>query len=668
MRVLGLLLAGFWPAIGLAVPWQAQQWPWPDSLKTRELDEVVISTEKADGTLTPAHTTGTTAGIDAYVARLTGADLVARGMYAAEPVFRGMAGERVPVTINKMKIFGACTDKMDPVSSYVATNNLKSMAINKDAGSVGFVNATAGALDLRTKTPVFATNNVWHWQAGMGFRSVNAEKNMQAAASYSGSKWAMRLNGTWRQAGNYRAGGGREVLFSQYEKMNTALNTAFLLNDKTLLGMEYIYDRATDVGYPALPMDVALANGHIYALTVNHYLANGEWEAKIYGNNIYHEMDDSQRQVVMHMDMPGWRSTYGSYFTWKTSRDHNTWSLTAEYYMNRARAEMTMYPAGEIPMFMLTWPDVLRHDVSLAASHTRQWEYGLRTTLSARVEYAANQIRDDMGIRQLQAIGISGVAGNEFILPALSVSLQVPAGSTSKWNVQAAWSQRQPGVSEAFGYYLFNIQDNYDYIGDPRLKPETAWRLEGGYSRQYSQWRWRLQLYGYYMPNYIVGEIRPGYSPMTIGAAGVKFYVNLPFAYLYGFEADVKWQPLPTLSMAVRAQIPAGQDANGEPLPLQPPLKSTTNITWANNNWHLGAEWRAALAQNKPRLSYGESRTPGYGILNLQAGYRLTLNDWNLDILVAAKNLFDQYYWDHLDFNNIPQPGRSMEFSIRVNL
>ncbi len=668
MRVLGLLLAGFWPAIGLAVPWQAQQWPWPDSLKTRELDEVVISTEKADGTLTPAHTTGTTAGIDAYVARLTGADLVARGMYAAEPVFRGMAGERVPVTINKMKIFGACTDKMDPVSSYVATNNLKSMAINKDAGSVGFVNATAGALDLRTKTPVFATNNVWHWQAGMGFRSVNAEKNMQAAASYSGSKWAMRLNGTWRQAGNYRAGGGREVLFSQYEKMNTALNTAFLLNDKTLLGMEYIYDRATDVGYPALPMDVALANGHIYALTVNHYLANGEWEAKIYGNNIYHEMDDSQRQVVMHMDMPGWRSTYGSYFTWKTSRDHNTWSLTAEYYMNRARAEMTMYPAGEIPMFMLTWPDVLRHDVSLAASHTRQWEYGLRTTLSARVEYAANQIRDDMGIRQLQAIGISGVAGNEFILPALSVSLQVPAGSTSKWNVQAAWSQRQPGVSEAFGYYLFNIQDNYDYIGDPRLKPETAWRLEGGYSRQYSQWRWRLQLYGYYMPNYIVGEIRPGYSPMTIGAAGVKFYVNLPFAYLYGFEAEVKWQPFPTLSMAVRAQMPAGQDANGEPLPLQPPLKSTTNITWADNNWHLGAEWRAALAQNKPRLSYGESRTPGYGILNLQAGYRLTLNDWNLDILVAAKNLFDQYYWDHLDFNNIPQPGRSMEFSIRVNL
>ena len=44
--------------------------------------------------------------------------MVKRGSYAWEPLINGMATERTVITIDGMRIFGACTDKMDPITSY----------------------------------------------------------------------------------------------------------------------------------------------------------------------------------------------------------------------------------------------------------------------------------------------------------------------------------------------------------------------------------------------------------------------------------------------------------------------------------------------------------------------------------------------------------------------
>lgn len=70
-----------------------------------------------------------------------------------------------------------------------------------------------------------------------------------------------------------------------------------------------IFDRAKDVGYPALPMDVSRARAAI--ASVQHLVENiapvlRSWETKLYYNNVLHEMDDTKRPVVpIHMDMPG---------------------------------------------------------------------------------------------------------------------------------------------------------------------------------------------------------------------------------------------------------------------------------------------------------------------------------------------------------------------------
>lgn len=636
----------------------------PDSLRTYQLKEVIVSNESIDGVVSNKGKSGTTDNVDDYLKKLSGVDVINRGAYAAEPVYRGMSGDRAPVTINNMKIFGACTDKMDPVSSYVSTNNLKSIAVVKDASSHEAMNSTAGVIAFKTKSPVFNGATVWQGQVGGGFKSVNNEYNGQFSTAYSKRNFALRANGTYRKAGNYLVGGGEEVEFSQYEKTNMAISGSYLANENTIINGEYIFDLAQNVGYPALPMDVSTAKGNIYSLSAIKYIGSNQFEAKIYGNNIFHEMDDSQRIVVMHMDMPGWSNTYGSFINWQKESEDNTWAASVDYYLNQSRAEMTMYPTGEIPMYMLTWPDVQKNSVSLSLSNVKKIAEKLSLSTSARIELGTNEIKDEFGVKQLQAIGILGVTDNSFLLPSISAKLVSEVGSKTKLNFVASYGQRQASVSEGFGYYIYNSQDNFDYVGDPRLNPETAIKLETGVSVESKLFAWNLQAFGYYMPNYIIGEYRPEYSQMTIGASGVKFYVNLPSATLVGFEGGLGWQLTQEVNLATQVQYTYGVDAENEFLPMIPPLKNTLRVSYDNEQWIGGIEVRSAMAQNNIREIYGETVTPGYSILNLDAGYNFKLDKTLLRLGVQAKNLLDQYYWDHMDFNTIPSPGRSINISV----
>ncbi len=638
----------------------------PDSLKTYHLKEVVVSNETIDGIVSNKAKPSTTNNVDDFLKKLSGVDVINRGAYAAEPVYRGMSGDRAPVTINNMKIFGACTDKMDPVSSYVSTNNLKSIEVVKDANSNPTINSTAGVIAFKTKQPIFNGNKVWSGQVGGGFRSVNNEYNGQFSTAYSKNNLAFRANGTYRKAGNFVAGGGKEVEFSQYEKTNLAFSGSFLANKSTIINAEYIFDLAQNVGYPALPMDVSTARGNIYSLSINKYMGNNQFEAKIYGNNILHIMDDSQRTVVMRMDMPGWSNTYGAFVNWKKEIEGNTWAASVDYYLNQSRAEMTMYPVGEIPMYMLTWPDVQKNSISVAISNKKELTKSLSLSTSARIEAGSNKIKDEFGVKQLQAIGIR-VTGNSFLLPSISAKLVSAVGSNTKLNLVASYGQRQAGVSEGFGYYIYNSQDNFDYVGDPLLNPETTIKLETGIAVKKKLINWNLQAFGYYMPNYIIGEYRPEYSQMTIGASGVKFYVNLPSATLVGFEGGLGWLLTKKINFATQFQYTYGVDSENESLPMIPPLKNTVRVSYNNKQWNAGIELLNATAQNNIREIFGETVTPGYSILNLDAGYNFKLDAILLRLGVQAKNLLDQFYWDHLDFNNIPSPGRSINISVLIS-
>ena len=103
------------------------------------------------------------------------------------------------------------------------------------------------------------------------------------------------------------------VHFSQHQKWNAHSSASYRLKAHQTLIADYLQDQAGNVGYPALPMDVAYAKTKMGSLT--HEYQNSDkavyyWQSKIYYNNINHAMDNSKRPVdeipmQMRMAMTG---------------------------------------------------------------------------------------------------------------------------------------------------------------------------------------------------------------------------------------------------------------------------------------------------------------------------------------------------------------------------
>ena len=369
--------------------------------KAQNLDEVVIVSEAGRGRKRSVK--GQVASIDEHLSELKNVSLVRRGSYAWEPVVNNMQTERLSTTIDGMKIFYACTDKMDPVTSYVESGNLQSISLN--SGLDGNPQATGnigGSLDLKLRKAGF-DNDPFHASASAGHEWNGHMQVYGADAALSSHRTYLNAGAFYRHADNYQVGGGDELQFSQFQKVNVFTNAGLRLTEKDMVEATFIFDRATDVGYPALNMDVAKAEGLITSLSYKHLFRKASWETKVYYNHITHEMDDTTRpNVTIHMDMPGDSWTAGIYSLLTTSLKQHDLALNYDLYYNRLFADMTMYPGGAAPMYMVTWPDVGTLNTGVAVTDNVSIARNQSLRLSAKVAWQQQKLNNEEGYHALR--------------------------------------------------------------------------------------------------------------------------------------------------------------------------------------------------------------------------------------------------------------------------
>ncbi|HNS43222.1 MAG TPA: TonB-dependent receptor plug domain-containing protein, partial [Taishania sp.] len=155
-----------------------------DSMTSQQLDEVIISTRKilADGMAKPL------SGIEGFLNKMDALNLVQRGGYASEPYINGMSTERSVVTIDGMRIYGACTDKMDPVTSYVETTNLEKATVHGGSTNSATGASIAGSLDLVRKRAGFGVQQ-FKGAVFTGIETNNWQKIGGTSLSYSRPKF-----------------------------------------------------------------------------------------------------------------------------------------------------------------------------------------------------------------------------------------------------------------------------------------------------------------------------------------------------------------------------------------------------------------------------------------------------------------------------------------------
>ena len=605
-------------------------------------------------------------GTEDILSRVEGVSLIRRGPIGMEPVLRGFSSGQINVVIDGMKIFGACTDKMDPATIYTEPVNLKSIDIRYGGDGIGMGSTIGGTLNLKLADATVDSAGMLTGSLASGYyTSAGAVQNV-VAMNYGAQRWAIRLAGVYRKAGDYTDGASNQIAFSQYEKLNMSIAAKYLLNKHSSVKADFLLDNGWNIGFPALPMDVGYAKARIASISYEHLNHSGfiqELQTKIYANTVRHAMDDTRRpQVSMHMDMPGRSQTWGSFAQVKLAAvGRHFFSVKADFYYNTVKAEMTMFPYNAAPMYMRTWPENFQVVAGVYIEDEILLNEESRFGLKLRVESATAKVTDEIGRNQFSVLGYDVQDPLTRVLKSFNISYTRKLGQLLTLYVSTGLNERSPTTSERFGFYLFNRMDNHDFVGNPLLKNEQSFNNEINLLLSNEHFSWKISAFGSRVERYIMGVTQSGLNAMTPGAVGVRAYDNIPYAWLFGAESSFNCQLLNRHFILYHTlKWLRGKDDKNIALPQIAPLKSITSARFRHDQLFIQLENELSWRQNQVSLDFGEKASPGYSLFNLRCGYGFKLRKYSLDLTAGVENMFDKAYSEHLDWGTVLRPGRNI--------
>lgn len=662
---MGRILVAFFFSVCTA---QAQVILPTDTLPTRWLSTITIQSTKEVDTLQRFLLANKAIATEEMLSKLQGVSLIRRGSYAQEPMVQGMTSGQVNLTIDGMKMFGACTDKMDPVSIYIEPQNLESISVQTGAQGSRVGSTVGGSIDMHLVEPEFS-EQIFKGTGGLSYQSISSGLTAFTSGNYSKRTKAINYSLNYRKANNYKAGGGEEIGYTQYEKVNFTLGGKW----KTLRGTWYatlLADDGWNIGFASLPMDVGYAKARIASLEYEHSTCHGllsDWSAKVYYNSVKHSMDDSQRDdIVMHMDMPGESRTAGTYWNAKTQAvGKHVFNFRADFFYNQVLAEMVMYPENGNSMYMQTWPSSARADMGFYVGDTYTISRTTKLNTSIRWDAAGNFLHKGIGFEQARVF--DEVKQHTFQdAKSFAVGMRKQMGKISVVEGNVAYSDRLPSLSELYGFYLFNRNDGYDYIGNPQLETEKSASSDLRFS--FFLRNSELTLSGFYkqLHDYIFPEPMQEVSPMTPGANGVRKYKNIATANMWGGDFMLLSNLGKKTQVVTSLKWVRGIYAENKNLPLIPPLTATIALKFFPIKWiSIQAECDAAAKQNNYNAEFGEDATPAYSVYHLRIQQESTKK--KLSVACGVENLLDKKYHAHLDWGNIPRPGRNFYINLSYN-
>lgn len=601
-------------------------------------------------------------------------DFVRRGAFSFEPTLNNMTSERSIITIEGMRIFGACTDKMDPVTSYLESHNIQNINVLSGQDGSRYGVTIAGSIDLNLPQKTFSENPAWKHKFQTSYQSNNWERFTMITSDFSAKKLGANATISHRKADNYHDGNQQVIAYSQYEKTNFSANIHLKINPKNTLRSYTIFDIGSNIGFPSLDMDTPSAKGFITMLYHTYKPDNQPfelWENQFYYNTFSHTMGDNSRdekdKLPIKMDMFGKSETFGgiSKIRWKTTNFLQ--NLHLNVFQNRSDAQMIMYYQSGGYMFTYTWPDVITQSLHLSTEN--QWEISekQKITFNASVNWQNNEVNSDVGYR-LNQVFHQFERNKNRMLPSFNANY---LWKNEHFSISAGmgFGKRSPSISEGYGFYLYNNSDGYDYIGNPNLENETSY--DAHLKMEYLKKRWKINADTrfFYIENYIFGKPfgEPSWQMTPLGAKkrGLKMYQSLPYAKQFQFSVGISYQFSEFWLWKNHFGYAYGADYQENPLPFVRPPYYISAITFRKKNFSAEASLNSDFKQTRFSTAFGEDATPDYHLWNLSMQYEIPFDRYQIEFQIFAENIFNRNYTTYADWKNFPRMGRNFQLRIQ---
>ena len=612
---------------------------------------------------------------------INGISTIRRGGHGLDPVIRGQSDQRLNSSIDGAIVYGACSSKMDPASTYVNIENYDSITVIKGSQSVLYgAGGPGGVVRYERVTEPLSQANAYKFKIGQTFDS-NAEAKTTIGDFTLGLGQAyFRINGSYSEAGNYETGTGLKPL-TEYETSNYAAIIGKRLDDGSKLEFTYTNNSQENIGFAGLPMDIVYSYTDIYNLKYHRVTQFGPFSSmkvELYNSDMDHLMDNYTMRSVDSMKTPAASDTYGGRIVGATD---NGIKVGVDYEHNTRDAEQNMVISGTERHLAYLWPGAeiaklglfLEKDNKISDQTTMS--YGLRLD---RVETDATRAADDPGSAHMAQVtanslytahysGTVTAGKRDFSNFSGFLRYTKDYGPMSSVYISLSRNERTPDATE-----LFNAKTSMAmagkyrlrHIGNPNLNSEVHTTLEIGFENMFMGSHVNGSLYLNDISDYITTyRASDGTYDNTVNDA--RIYKNVD-ATIWGYELTAQKDLTSNVKTIFNLNYTHGDDdTQNRPLAQMMPLSGDISLEYQTGSVNYGL--RANFADTQDRFDsrvLDTGRTGGYTVYDLYAGFEPTPN---IRFTMGISNLTDKRYATHLNSTNsldaaadrVDEPGRS---------
>ncbi|MCU9955104.1 TonB-dependent copper receptor [Burkholderia sp. BKH01] len=586
-----------------------------------------------------------------YLKTIPGFTSIRSGGTNGDPVLRGMFGSRLNILANGMPTLGACPNRMDAPTSYIAPESYDKVTVVKGPQTVLYgPGASAGTVLFERVTPRFDKPGMRFEGSLVGGSFGRNDQNIDVTAGTPDVYGRVTANHAHSQ--DYQDGNGNTVP-SQWDKWNADAALGWTPDDHTRVELT----AGTGDGYAKYAgrgMDGAHFRRETFGLSFDkRHLGDvlDRIEARVYYNEADHVMDnytlrqpDPTSSMPMRMASEVRRRTFGARaaatfrfgddFKLVTGVDAQSNRLDSRSAMGRQNygdqpwdAQATMWNAGAFGE--LTWyaSDVARVIGGARVDYASARDKRAKT--SGMMTSKPNPTFDDDRARVLP----SGFVRYERDLASLPVT----------WYAGIGHAERYPDYWELFSAKRGPAGSVNAFSA---VQPEKTTQLDIGAQYKSDRFDAWVSAYAGYVQDFILFNYAAGMMGPTTQATNVN-------AQIMGGEAGVSWRPVAPLRVETSLAYAWGRNvASGDPLPQMPPLEARIGLEYTRGAWSAGGLWRIVAPQHRYALNEGNvvgkdfGPSAGFGVLSLHTQYNVSKT---VQVSVGVDNVLNKAYTEHLN-------------------
>ncbi len=601
--------------------------------------------------------------------------LVRRSGVANDVIVRGQKKDNINVTIDGVKVYGACPNRMDPPISHVLTNNIDYIEINEGPYNV----EEFGVLSADVKIHTLQPKDEFEGDVNLGFGSWGYRKAAFSASGAVSENVKFLISASHENSGQYEDGDGNTfaqqvdnyisnnltgnptfdnklkgtAYQDQYRDMDAYTKKTVLaklfwnITDNQELRLSYTGNRSDDILYPSSKMDALYDDSDLFNI---EYIARdlGTYskalKVQLYQSEVEHPMSTKYRKSALPMPSMPMVMTHaltskmqGASIKNSFDMDNHTLTIGLDYSLRNWDGVYTM---NDIPLDVVN-PMQPYHSIYDVDTENRA--FFLKDTI------AMDKLVLDLGLRYDDTTIKSAYTNqqdntynelNGYIFATYNMN------TSTKFFAGLGKSSRVPDAKEL--YWIGSMNNS---IGTPNLDATINYEFDIGMEKQFENASVKMKGFYSRLDNYIA------YNSNNVNMMGapVNTYENVD-ASIYGFELSGTYIATESLYFDYGMAYQRGEKKNplqeqtDTDMPEIPPFKLNAAINYAyDETLNFKGEVIVSDTWSDYDADNGEQELDAYAILNLKAS-----KQWgNFELTVGVDNVFDTTYAVSNTYNDL---------------